>query len=160
MHYTVQPRGKSSIDDNLLQLGKQGIAQKSKRCYIHTAGVSWRRALFFGPHQQSMPRRYTARKKADPAPQKKKKADPARGASRRTALEASFRNLSLANAIDQRADLAASMARLAVADAREDTAFEDALRARQARTYHDNTVYHGMGCAVCRNRLWTGTQPS
>ena len=159
MHYTVQPRGKSSIDDNLLQLGKQGIAQKSKRCYIHTAGVSWRRALFFGPHQQSMPRRYTARKKADPAPQKKKKADPARGASRRTALEASFRNLSLANAIDQRADLAASMARLAVAAPPEDTAFEDALpRARPAPI--DNTVYHGMGCAVCRNRLWTGTQPS
>ena len=52
------------------------------------------------------------------------------------------------------------MARLAVADPPEDTAFEDALRARQARTYHDNTVYHGMGCAVCRNRLWTGTLPS
>ena len=114
-----------------------------------------------------MPRRYRSKAAAasGKAPHPPAQAA-ARGAARRESLEASLRHLSLPHAgraappQRHRADLAASMARLAVADPPEDTAFEDALRARQARTYHDNTVYHGMGCAVCRNRLWTGTLPS
>ena len=116
-----------------------------------------------------MPRRYRSTRRQDPKQPPPAGGgrgaagdpvgDPARGARRRAALEASLRNLSISSPSPERhrASLAASMARLAVADAQqEDTAFEDALRARQARTYHDNTVYHGMGCAVCRNRLWTG----
>ena len=117
-----------------------------------------------------MSRRYRAvrrshpgQAKAPPAQAKAPPAQAARGAARRAALEASLRNLSISHAPTpqrHREDLAASMARLAVAGVPEDTAFEDALRARQARTYHDNSAYHGMGCAVCRNRLWTGTLPS
>ena len=117
-----------------------------------------------------MPRRYRAVRIPGTAPP----ARAARGAARHESLEASLRHLSISPAgrapppQRHREDLAASMARLAVADPAEgpaedpaeDTAFEDALRARQARTYHDNTAYHGMGCAVCRNRLWTGTLPS
>ena len=36
------------------------------------------------------------------------------------------------------------------------TTFEDDLRRRQRAWYHDNSQYHGMGCAVCRNNYWLG----
>ena len=104
-----------------------------------------------------MPRRYRSTRRQDP---KQPPAgggrgaagdpvgDPARGARRRAALEASLRNLSISSPSPERhrASLAASMARLAVADAQqEDTAFEDAARAAGPHLSRQHRVpRHGL----------------
>ena len=37
-----------------------------------------------------------------------------------------------------------------------DHRFEEVLRKRQKVQTHDDSVYHGMQCHICRNRFWLG----
>ena len=102
------------------------------------------------------PRRYRVKKP-------RKEAAPGGGgtplaqAMRRVALGAAPHQPRPAAQSEGRQGMEDALARLRLDDdAPPPTTFEDDLRRRQRAWYHDNSRYHGMGCAVCRNNDWLG----